>query len=329
MIFFLLISLNLKIIFCHEILFCSNENRSDFNGWTIEMSSNYENDNYSTIYGRLTDLSAENLTNISTYGFSLNFPSKICEKFFNLIEIFSPAVGISKISENSFRNCKNLKILNLNENAIHEIDEKSFANNRKISQILIAKSRLTTLPENLFENLQNLKLLDLSGNFFEFLPSNLFRSLRGIEIIDLHSSRLTILNDEWFKTLNNLETLDLSDNFIEKIPRNSFSAQNNLKILKINRNKIKNLEFLSFRRLEKLKEFYAAENQIKSLDFYVLELPKMLKVVDFVGNECFSGEFDDFGTGKVENLKKFDDCFKEFDKKEFGNFLMDFFRIFN
>lgn len=318
MLFSFLIFLNLSLLSCHEILFCNFiENPDNFYSCDLEISSNYGSEDYSKIHGRhLRNLTLDDVTKVSTFGFSLNFPSKVCESFDNLVEVSSPALGLSEIYESSFKSCENLEILDLNENSINKINENSFINNRKISQLSIAKSRLTLLSEKVFANLQNLRNLDLSENFFDFLPSNLFKNLRLIEKIDLRNSRLSSFNGEWFKTLNNLKFLDLSENSIDEIPRNSFSSQNILKVLNLNRNKIQKLDFLAFQRLENLEELHVAGNEIKSLDFNILELAENLKIVDFGGNYCFSGTFNNFDTQESNNFEKFENCFEDLDLGE-------------
>jgi hypothetical protein len=195
-----------------------------------------------------------------------NVPSIICDTFPNLLGMELWVMGIERVDEYSFKNCKNIFHIDVSSNRIVEIDERSFSQNLMLTRIFLFGNQLTTLPENLFSNQHNLNALIMSRNNFTDFPLNTFGSLRNLVRLDLDDGQLTHLRVEWFRNLINLQTLNLFSNQLEDFPRNVFNPMQRMHDLNLNFNQLKVIHSDWFGILPNFRGLNVRGNQINAVD---------------------------------------------------------------
>lgn len=110
---------------------------------------------------------------------------------------------IKKITDmNTFNNLDDLRVLNLTQNLIEEIDENAFAPLKKLEKLDLSKNKLHVITDSQFRNFPELILLDLSRNFITMLPVNAFRGTKLNEL-NLSDNRITYLQDNFCLELKN------------------------------------------------------------------------------------------------------------------------------
>lgn len=232
-------------------------------------------DNFTDISGEhLLGKTDDDVLHISAYITSETpiIPSIICEKYKNLIRISFSMTGLSKIDENSLKNCAKLTSLDIYpENIVDGLDENAFIHNLELQQIHMAVTNLTSLPENVFRNQQKLEFLWLRSNLFSDLPKNVFKPVKNLIGLGLDSNLFTNLRPEWFEPLENLKYLQLTNNQLEELPANIFSSLVNLEQISLDQNKFKVVHSDWFGFLPNLKEIYLIMNQIYAIDEKLLD----------------------------------------------------------
>ncbi|CAF3725088.1 unnamed protein product [Rotaria sordida] len=107
--------------------------------------------------------------------------------------------SIKRISRDSnLQRLKNLRILDLRNNQIEEIDDDTFDGFDLLNQLFLNNNSLHTITSQIFNGLKNLQILNLDTN------------------------KLTCIKNDTFINMNKLELLSLSHNSIKYIPSLSF-----------------------------------------------------------------------------------------------------------
>lgn len=213
---------------------------------------------------------------------------------------------LTEINVNIFnsKDLANLIELNLGNNKITLIQDKSFVNLIKLEKLFLYSNKLTQINKATFEGLCNLNELSLRYNFISFIQDDSFENLKKLEILHFggikYSDRMTNnlyldneltqitrntfnglgnlkeLNISWnrlssiqndaFQMLHNLEELDLSANEINELNENTFNGLNNLKVLKLYSNRIDKIDENSFDCLDKLEKLHIGKQRLKELN---------------------------------------------------------------
>jgi len=242
---------------------------------------------------------------------STNVPSIICEKFKNVEYIYLLSMGIKKIDEHSFKNCKILFYLDLGFNQIDTIDEKSFSENTELHYLYLLYNELTSLPENVFLNQQKLVTLWFDYNRISNPPKNVFDPLENLRELDLRGNQIKNLKVRWFEKLENLKNLYLVSNQIEELPKNVFSPLKNMDLLDLYNNKLKTIHANSFGILPNLTTINMMFNFIDAVDERFIDNTGVISL-NMQNNNCANVFIFDDSTSRETMRNDLQNCFNNY-----------------
>lgn len=221
---------------------------------TIDFSQNNLQNLQVTIFDDITDTVTLNLKGNSFRRVPVAVQNaKFGPRLQNLI-LSNNAVNF-RLSLRPFRDMKQLRSLNLNNNRIATIGKGIFTGLRQLSYLDLSENGITRMSMDVFSGLDNLTDLFLYGNKLTSLDS--FVSLPVLETLDLSQNRISVLsNDGAFSGLSSLRFLDLSNNRLAILTNHQFDTPlPNLQTLRLasnNLNKIENKVFDNMPNLEVL-----------------------------------------------------------------------------
>ena len=109
--------------------------------------------------------------------------------------------GLEVITEDVFRNYKNLRFLNLSHNAFGSGFQKTFSYLSRLEDINLSNNKLRQIDPHAFERCTRLRRLDLSNNELTEFEINI-RNMEGLEYIDVSGNRLVRLSDAFTAMLD-------------------------------------------------------------------------------------------------------------------------------
>lgn len=118
----------------------------------LELSNPLGRDDFEFITGdHIGSLLNEDVVFVSSrYQNSLNVPQIICQQFPNLDQLWVERTQVEVLSENSFKNCKVLTILSLNENQIAKVPGMIFQTNSNLIWLQMRDNKIEEINENAF-----------------------------------------------------------------------------------------------------------------------------------------------------------------------------------
>ena len=207
-----------------------------------------------------------------------------CERFKKADEFQASGDKLESIDKDAFKNCEDIKRIDIWFSNVREFPENLFAANPKLTHLSLLANKLTTLPENIFATQTALVLLSLNSNPFTSLPANVFDPL--VSLNELHLRKINLkLNPIWFKNLKELFSLDISRNQLTDLPKNSFSALENLEDLDLSFNQLTVIHSDSFGNLKRLKTITLEENNVHAIDEQLIANTALYRL-DMDGNNC-------------------------------------------
>lgn len=291
---------SLGTVYICELTIQNPNGRDDFN--EIEGEHEFDHDNSDVL-----------VTTRVGGSVSSNVPSIICSDFPNLATLSLWDIGIERVSENAFKNCKLISTVNLEKNRITELDENVFRENLKLEYLFLGFNQLTTLPGNIFINQHVLMTLWIDNNRITHLPENVFRSLRKLTSLNINENQLSTLTPNIFNSLKNLESLSLSSNNIKELPKNIFNSLRKLTGLWIENNDIKTISSKSFSVHRDLKFVGLSNNQINGIDRVFINNVEVVRL-NMIGNICANKVIVDDSPSKKILKAELKICFKNFHK---------------
>ncbi|CAF0981398.1 unnamed protein product, partial [Brachionus calyciflorus] len=209
---------------------------------------------------------------------------------------------IYKLSADTFRDIKTLKILDLSSNKLKYLNSNTFIPIESTLETLILNNNYLNEMEtirlvNVILKLNNLKNLEITKNRLIYVPNliksnltklslgfNLFESLLDSDTyenllpsslveLNLENNRLKQINDNSFENLFNLKYLNLESNEISAIAENSFKNLRNLLVLNLKRNSIKHIPSRIFYTLDNLErlDLSSQSQQLKFIGDYAFD----------------------------------------------------------
>lgn len=152
-------------------------------------------------------------------------------------KLYLAYVNLDKLLDHTnkefLRGLSNLKVLDLRENHLTDIDPEMFAYTPNLSKLDLSGNNLT-LKKSSFSHLSSLMLLDLSHNKLTSLENDIFTSLGKLEILNLYDNLIKDVSREIFNGLGFLRKLCLGRNRIESLEPNVFSNLKNLEEVVLN-----------------------------------------------------------------------------------------------
>ena len=191
---------------------------------------------------------------------------------------------IREIPEGTFKDLKNLRILNLHGNKIDQVNSETFMGIESnleymdlgfniisdIKQISYPSLRHLNLERNMIKNisgvfnlLQNLQYLNLGENVIEEVLSDSFEQMTNLLHIDLNKNRIRTLEPRVFEN-QYLTKVNLSGNLLDQIETGSFSQLPILEVVDLSNNKITAIQNGAFDRIPHLKRLHLQQNQLSN-----------------------------------------------------------------
>ncbi|XP_048404634.1 wu:fc23c09 [Stegostoma tigrinum] len=178
----------------------------------------------------------------------------------SLEELMLNSNNISTMPSNVWANCKNLRIISLNDNRIRDesIPPDTFKPLHNVHTIKMNHNQLTAVPINLSTSLRELYL---EGNQIRKIPDNVFTNCSALIYLGLHDNRLNNkgITEKAFQNMTKLEYLDLSKNALAAVPK---LLPRSLKKLILQANGITTVRRDAFPNMVNLEEIYLAHNRI-------------------------------------------------------------------
>ncbi|XP_046462597.1 chaoptin-like [Daphnia pulex] len=187
---------------------------------------------------------------------------------------------LKTISSNSFRHVPGLKVLDLSENRISQIEADAFADvGTSLTHLHLTNGiGVGTLSSDPFKKLIALQSIDLSNNRITNLPDDFFHSMKEIRSINLQDNSIEKVPQQMFDNEHtpNLVNISLNFNFINAIEAQTFSDLPHLKILNLEDNKINRIAKGAFQNIESLEYISLEGNMINTIEAEAFHnLPKL------------------------------------------------------
>ncbi len=113
----------------------------------------------------------------------------------------------------AFRDLKILVELDLSNNNITHIEQRTFAGNERLQTLTLARNQIAALQPYQLPPLRHLKTIDVSHNFLSAIDSKAFLQLgNSVESVLINHNELRTLREEVFVPLTNLKSLQLHSN---------------------------------------------------------------------------------------------------------------------
>lgn len=142
----------------------------------------------------------------------------ICDAF-PYIKIFvANRSKISTIAKNAFMNCRDLLVVDLNQNELTELDSGLFAGNKELSTLILYDNKMSVLDPGIFACTPQLKSLVVAKNFLTEFPVDRIGGLTEVTSVNVQENLLEDLDDEtMIERFPKLEQVSLCPN--DEIPR--------------------------------------------------------------------------------------------------------------
>ncbi|XP_043273538.1 protein toll-like [Venturia canescens] len=214
----------------------TNETLKGFNSVkTLSLLSN----EFTTLPGSLL----EDMTNLTFLDLRYNNLHQLPKDFFTPPKLERLEIGYNKLASldrNSFGNLSRLKILNIFDNEIANIEPDTFDGLGALERLDLKLNNLESLPAQIFHRLSKLKAINLSRNNFSegSLPADLLKNCTDLEEFTLeeNSRNMTTLPERFFANFMKLGTIELKKIGLTILPENLFQATVNLQNLNLERN---------------------------------------------------------------------------------------------
>ncbi|KAM6892859.1 uncharacterized protein PEZ65_022920 [Lycodopsis pacificus] len=188
----------------------------------------------------------------------------------------------------------NTELLDLSDNRISVIPERSFDKNRKLRFLLLQNNNISVVENGGFSQMEFLQKLDLSWNRISTLSEGFSVGLALLRELQLAHNRLTGLDSRSFLHLDGLQRLNLSSNSIRTIQVRSFSSMSSLRQLHLQHNQLRSLRSGIFSMLRSLELLNLAGNQIGDIGVAVFKPLTSMTLLDLANNQMSTIYFKTF-----------------------------------
>lgn len=198
--------------------------------------------------------------------FSQTFPELIC---------FEAVDGSLTSVENQFKGLSKLKYLNLMHNNIENVTGDAFIDLINLEEMDLAENKIQILEEKTFASLKAMKKLHLRDNKIRNFHPGIFKNLVNIEFINLRGNEIEILDDKIFENLADLKLIFIYKNKLKGIPKALFKNNLKLEIIWLHENKIEIIDDNMFDHLLNLKTVDLRSNTCIDEKYNETSLTKM------------------------------------------------------
>ncbi|CAJ0951102.1 unnamed protein product, partial [Mesorhabditis belari] len=173
----------------------------------------------------------------------------------------------------------------MSRNDLSIVGEKTFhpSSNRELKLINLENNAIIILQSRAFAQLENLQQILLSGNRLQALESFSFVDMRNLKQIDLTGNQIVVISSYTFVNLPQLERLSLSHNYIDNMERDIFSKVPKIEYLDLSHNKLKRLTCDQLSHINTIHHLNIARNELNSIDLTCVK--RSLQSLDLAFNE--------------------------------------------
>ncbi|XP_028255303.1 slit homolog 1 protein isoform X1 [Parambassis ranga] len=179
----------------------------------------------------------------------------------------------------------NTELLDLSDNHISVIPQRSFSNNRKLRVLLLQNNNISVVEDSSFSQLEFLQKLDLSWNRISVLTEGFSIGLAFLRELQLAHNYLSSLDSRSFLHLDGLQRLNLTSNRIQTIHVRSFSSMSTLRQLHLEDNQLTSLKSGIFSMLRSLEVLNLAGNLISGTDNGVFKPLTSMTLLNMADNQ--------------------------------------------
>ncbi|XP_034038123.1 LOW QUALITY PROTEIN: leucine-rich repeat-containing protein 15-like [Thalassophryne amazonica] len=186
------------------------------------------------------------------------------------------------------------ELLDLSDNRISAIPQRSFRKNFKLRVLLLQNNNITLLESGCFSQLEVLQRLDLSSNQISTLSEGFSIGLAVLRELQLAHNHLMMLDSQSFQHLDGLQRLNLSSNSIHTIQIRTFASMSTLRQLHLKDNQLTSLKSGIFSMLRSLEVLNLGNNQIRETEPGVFKPLASLTLLNLANNRFSSLYFKTF-----------------------------------
>jgi Leucine-rich repeat (LRR) protein len=161
--------------------FCSDEDNSDNTCTLSGLFMTTKNPDFTIV-----SESSETITNFTIVSYKVEVvTTDICNAFPVLKYINLDRISIQYITPDAFKNCTNLRTLNLNENNITDLDANLLSENSKLVELDLSHNPIRQFNMEIFRNLKQLEILRLDNTHLLNLDIRqlvFYTSLRSVSL---------------------------------------------------------------------------------------------------------------------------------------------------
>nr|XP_008200854.1 PREDICTED: phospholipase A2 inhibitor isoform X1 [Tribolium castaneum] len=121
-------------------------------------------------------------------------------------------------------NIEDVKILDLKDNSIQEIQSGAFQNLPKLKIILLKYNDLTKIRAGTFSTVPSVTYLDLGDNNISYVDPHAFDNLTRLYSLGLDNNKLVDIDSHWFEDKPDLKNIYVTGNLIKKISADQFAS---------------------------------------------------------------------------------------------------------
>ncbi|XP_076396662.1 uncharacterized protein LOC105663427 [Megachile rotundata] len=174
--------------------------------------------------------------------------------------------SINEIESGTFDPLTNLQTLNFSLNNLTQLESGIFDKLVSLTSLDLSSNNLNSLPENIFAKIENMEVLKLDNNSFNSLPTHLLKQNTKLKRITLCNNRNNMtLPETFFGNLTQLKELKLEYNGWITLPKNIFWSLGSLQNLTLGRNDLLSLDENVFYQLRHLLELDLSYNKLPTL----------------------------------------------------------------
>lgn len=169
-------------------------------------------------------------------------PAIFCDEFTNLQLLDIHSSEIQRLTADSFRNCRNLRTIMLNNNQISTIGGDVLSGLESLEHFEVQLNLIHTVAPSAFSGTSVATIL-LGGNRLrELSVDHWFGVETTLQTLHLFENNLAEIDENLFDSLANLEELDLGINPGIRVPPNTFRTLSGLRMLFLDNSEIERIE---------------------------------------------------------------------------------------
>lgn len=174
---------------------------------------------------------------------------------------------------------------------ISRVNLEHLTTNSKINSLHIVDQSMKFIPSKLSNEFPNLKNILIVRSKLSSLSKNDFEGFTTLKKIVINKNNLVSVEGGTFDGLSQLDILDLSFNQIVSLPPKIFHPLKHVKILILSSNQIEKFEADFLPPKNAIEDFKIDNNQLDLVETKVFRFLRRAKVIDFTRNVCINRLF--------------------------------------